>query len=245
MRCDNEVVLISGAARGQGLADAQRLAAEGANVVLGDVSGDVQESAKEIGTQARGVHLDVTDSGSWERAVQYAEDEFGPITSLVNNAGIFFRQSLADLDVKDSAAMWDVNVLGVALGIQAVTTSMKRAGRGSIVNISSAAGMAGYPYSAMYCATKWAVRGITKTAMNELAADKIRVNSIHPGFIDTAMVTGDPEFSKLVDQLVLDHPIPRIGTTREVALAVVYFVSQESSFCTGTELVIDGGELSH
>ena len=243
MRCEGKVALITGAARGQGLAEAQALAGEGALVVLADVRPEVHDAAAAIGKSAISVHLDVTDELSWRAAVDRVESTFGPITVLVNNAGILRRGAFLDLDVEGATAMWQVNVLGPALGIKTVAPSMQKAGGGSIINISSAAGMTGYPFSGMYCATKWAIRGLTKVAALELARDHIRVNSVHPGFIDTAMVSDAPGMAEIARHIVSTHPVPRMGRASEVASAVLYLASDESSYSTGSELVIDGGEL--
>lgn len=252
-RLDGKVALISGAARGQGEAEARLFAREGARVVLGDVLDErCRQVADEIGDAATAVHLDVRDEASWRRAVAAAEDEYGPVTVLVNNAGILRFSPLVDTPVEQFREVVEVNQVGTFLGMKTVAPSMVRAGGGSIVNISSTNGLAGYPATVSYTATKWAVRGMTKTAAMELGPLGIRVNSIHPGGIDTEMVRPSSP-STAVDGLPADKelerrfahlPLRRIGQAIEIARLALFLASDESSYSTGSEFVADGGMLA-
>jgi 3alpha(or 20beta)-hydroxysteroid dehydrogenase len=236
-RLAGKVALISGAARGQGAAEARLFAAEGAQVVLGDVLDEEgQAVAAEIGDAAAYTHLDVTDEAQWEAAVALAEERFGPVSVLVNNAGILHFQVVHKTDADDFDRIMRVNVRGVFLGIKAATPSLEKAG-GAIVNISSTAGLQGLPYVAAYVASKWAVRGLTKSAAIDLGHKAIRVNSVHPGGIDTPMVAGTSGDAPFYKRL----PVPRMGTPEEVAQAVLFLASDEAAYITGAELAVDGG----
>jgi 3alpha(or 20beta)-hydroxysteroid dehydrogenase len=237
-RLAGKVAIISGAARGQGAAEARLFAAEGARVLLADVLDDDGEAvAAEIGDGAAYTHLDVTDEAQWHAAVALAEDRFGPVNVLVNNAGILHFQAVHKTDADDFDRVMRVNVRGVFLGMKSVTDTMTRAGGGSIVNISSTAGLQGLPYVAAYVASKWAVRGLTKAAAIDLGHKGIRVNSVHPGGIDTPMIAGTSGDAPFYKRL----PVPRMGSADEVALAVLFLASDESSYIAGAELAIDGG----
>ena len=234
-RVDDKVALISGGARGMGAAHARMLVAEGAKVVIGDILDDEGKAlADELGDAARYVHLDVTDPEQWKAAVSTAVDEFGKLNVLVNNAGTVALGPLKTHDLKKWQQVLDVNLTGTFLGMQAVIDPMTEAGGGSIINISSIEGLRGAPWVHGYVASKWAVRGLTKSAALELAAQKIRVNSIHPGFIRTPMT------KHLPDDMVM-APMGRPGTPEEVATFVLFLASDESSFATGAEFVMDGG----
>src|SRR5690606_22556286 len=181
-RLESKVAVITGAARGQGEAEARLFVAEGARVLLADIRDEEGEAvAAELGGAAAYVHLDVTDEDQWAAAIAHAEERFGPVSVLVNNAGILHFKAIDQTDREDFDRVVRVNVHGVFLGIRAVTPSMVRAGGGSIVNISSTAGLQGLPYLGAYVASKWAVRGLTKTAAMDLGPKGIRVNSVHPG----------------------------------------------------------------
>jgi 3alpha(or 20beta)-hydroxysteroid dehydrogenase len=237
-RLDGKIAIISGAARGQGAAEARLFAAEGARVVLADVLDDEGEAvAAEIGDAAVYTHLDVTDEPQWQAAVALAEDRFGPVTVLVNNAGILLFQPLHKTDLADFDRVMRVNVQGVFLGMKSVTPSMTKAGGGSIVNISSTAGLQGLPHLGAYVASKWAVRGLTKTAAIDLGHRNIRVNSVHPGGIDTPMVAGTSGDAPFYKRL----PVPRMGSADEAARAVLFLASDEASYIAGAELAVDGG----
>jgi len=237
-RLDGKVAIITGAARGQGAAEARLFAAEGARVLLADIlDADGEAVVAEIGDAAAYTRLDVTDEAQWQAAVALAEQRFGPVTVLVNNAGILHFQVLHETELSDFENVMRVNVQGVFLGMKSVVPSMTRAGGGSIVNISSTAGLVGLPYFGAYVASKWAVRGLTKTAAIDLGHKGIRVNSVHPGGIDTPMVagtTGDAPFYKRL-------PVPRMGSPDEAARAVLFLASDEASYIAGAELAVDGG----
>ena len=237
-RLDGKVAIITGAARGQGAAEARLFVAEGASVVLADVLDDEgQAVAAELGEAATYAHLDVTDEDQWQATVALAEERYGPVTVLVNNAGILHFQALHKTELDDFDRVMRVNVRGVFLGMKAVTGSMSRAGGGSIVNISSTAGLQGLPYLGAYVASKWAVRGLTKTEAIDLGHKNIRVNSVHPGGIDTPMVAGTSADAPFYKRL----PVPRMGSADEAARAVLFLASDEASYIAGAELAVDGG----
>ena len=241
-RLDGKTAIITGAARGQGADEALLFALEGANVVFGDVLDDegmaVERQIRELGGNASYVSLDVTSDDDWAAAVELAEERFGSLDILVNNAAINLPS-----DDKDS---WDkvmnVNVRGIHLGTQHSIPAMKRAGGGSIVNISSVAGLLGRkgtPYA--YTASKGAVRLLTKAVAIDYAADNIRCNSIHPGPIDTEMLAGTTPTAEAMEVRRHEVPLQRIGVVRDIALAVLFLASDESSWITGAELAVDGG----
>jgi 3alpha(or 20beta)-hydroxysteroid dehydrogenase len=237
-RLDGKVAIITGAARGQGAAEARLFAAEGAKVLLADVLDDEGGAvAADIGENAAFTHLDVTDEAQWQAAVALAEERFGPVTVLVNNAGILHFQSLEKTELDDFDRVVRINVHGVFLGMKSVTPSMKKAGGGSIVNISSTAGLQGLPFLGAYTASKWAVRGLTKTAAIDLGRHGIRVNSVHPGGIDTPMIAGTSGDAPFYKRL----PVSRMGSPEEAARAVLFLASDEASYIAGAELAVDGG----
>jgi 3alpha(or 20beta)-hydroxysteroid dehydrogenase len=237
-RLEGKVALITGAARGQGEAEARLFAAEGASVVLGDVlDADGEAVAKDIGDAAVYTHLDVTDEEQWQSAVALAEERFGPLGVLVNNAGILGFEAIDKMDVATFRKVLDVNAVGTFLGMKCAVPSLVRNGGGAIVNISSTAGLMGQAYLSAYVASKWAVRGMTKSAAAELGRKGIRVNSVHPGGIDTAMIAGTDTDAPYYRRL----PISRVGSVDEVASVVLFLASDESSYMTGAELAVDGG----
>jgi 3alpha(or 20beta)-hydroxysteroid dehydrogenase len=239
-RLAGRTAIITGAAKGMGAAHARRFVAEGARVVLGDVLDEAGEAvAAELGDAARYVHLDVTDPAQWAAAVAVAE-ELGTLNVLINNAGIHWIRPIEHETVEGIERILRVNLVGTMLGIQAVIPAMRAAGGGSIVNLSSTAGLTGLPYHGAYGASKWAVRGLTKTAAVELGGDGIRVNSVHPGPIRTDMMSfvGSAEDEK---RRFAHLPARRPGEPDEVSQLMVYLASDESSFMTGAEFVIDGG----
>jgi 3alpha(or 20beta)-hydroxysteroid dehydrogenase len=241
-RLAGKIALVTGAARGQGEAEGRMFAAEGAKVVLGDVlDAEGEQVAKDIGDAAVFVHHDVSDPASWERAIGVAQERFGALNVLINNAGILRVRPLELTSLDDYMAQVNVNQVGCFLGMKAVVPAMKAAGGGSIVNTSSTSGLQGAGDQIAYVASKWAIRGMTKTAAVELGRYGIRVNSVHPGGIDTEMVRL-PEFQGMdQSQWFLTQPVPRIGRPEEVAALMVFLASDESSYCTGAEFVIDGG----
>jgi 3alpha(or 20beta)-hydroxysteroid dehydrogenase len=238
-RFDGKVVLISGGARGQGAAEARQLVAEGAKVVIGDVlEKEGSALAKELGAAAKFVRHDVTSDADWDRAVKTAE-AMGGLHGLVNNAGVYTPKPLMETDNE----LWDrhirINQFGCFLGMKAVVPAMQNAGGGSIVNISSGAGLRGSPQAFAYSATKWALRGMTKSAAMDLAKKKIRVNSVHPGPIETDMIAWrTPEETAKRLKMV---PMRRHGSAEEVAQLVLFLLSDESTYITGAEVAIDGG----
>ncbi|HWT09459.1 MAG TPA: glucose 1-dehydrogenase [Roseomonas sp.] len=238
-RFDGKVVLISGGARGQGAAEARMLVAEGARVVIGDVlEAEGEALAQDLGDAAAFVPQDVTRPEDWARAVAAAE-ALGGLHGLVNNAGIYIPKPLMQTDVALFERHMRINQLGCFLGMQAAVPAMERAGGGSIVNISSVAGLRGSPNAFAYSATKWALRGMTKAAAVDLAGRNIRVNSVHPGPIETPMLdVRTPEENRRRLQSV---PMRRAGTAEEVAKLVLFLLSDDSAYMTGAELAIDGG----
>lgn len=234
-RLGGKVAVVSGGARGMGASHVRAMVAEGARVVLGDVlDADGELVAADVGDAARYVHLDVTRFDEWQRAVDTAVREFGGVDVLVNNAGILNVGTIEDYDLAEWQRILDVNLTGVFLGIRAVTPSMKAAGRGSIINISSIEGLAGTIGCHGYTATKFAVRGLTKSTALELGPSGIRVNSIHPGLIKTPMTEWVPDD-------IFQTALGRAAQPVEVSNLVVYLASDESSYSTGSEFVVDGG----
>src|SRR6266446_8848582 len=250
-RLEGKVALISGGARGQGAAEAKLFAREGAQVVFGDVLDEdgrqVEAEIRTAGGDATYVHLDVTSEDDWRAAVALAEHTYGRLNVLVNNAGIVIRKSIEETTEDDWDRILAVNLKGVFLGTKHAIPAMRRAGGGSIINISSTAGLVGSPYgSAAYTASKGAVRLFTKVTAVQHAQDHIRCNSVHPGGVDTPMrQEGLADLSSAErDERLRRVPMGRVGTTAEIAYGVLYLASDESSFVTGSELVIDGGYIA-
>jgi 3alpha(or 20beta)-hydroxysteroid dehydrogenase len=234
-RLAGKVAVVSGGARGMGASHVRALVDEGAHVVFGDIldtEGEVV--AKDVGAATRYVHLDVTQPDDWQRVVATAVDEFGAVDILVNNAGIINVGIIEDYELSEWHRILDVNLTGVFLGIRAVVPPMKAAGRGSIINISSIEGMAGTIACHGYTASKFAVRGLTKSTALELGPSGIRVNSIHPGLIKTPMTDWVPDD-------IFQTALGRAAQPQEVSSLVVYLASDESSYSTGSEFVVDGG----
>jgi 3alpha(or 20beta)-hydroxysteroid dehydrogenase len=244
-RLAGKVAIITGAARGQGEAEARLFAAEGAQVVLGDVlDAEGEAVAKDIGDAARYVHLDVSSEDDWAGAIAAAED-LGPLNVLVNNAGILRFTSIADTTLDEYLQVIMINQVGTFLGIRSALEPMKRAGGGSIVNISSIDGIVGVAGMTSYAASKFGVTGLTRSAALELGRYGIRVNSIHPGVIASPMVEhAPPAVRERLDRLMAQQPIPRMGTPEEVANLALFLASDESSYCTGAQFVIDGGHIA-
>ena len=245
-RLEGKVALISGGARGQGAVEARMFAEEGASVVIGDILDDqgkqTEAELQELGYNVTYVHLDVTSESDWEAAVQSAVDTYGKLDVLLNNAGILIRKNIEETTGEDWDRIFAVNAKGVFLGTKAAIPAMRDAGGGSIINISSTAGLVGSPNgSASYTATKGAVRLFTKSTAIQHAREGIRCNSIHPGPIETDMIAdtlNDPANMALRMQRL---PLGRVGKPSEIAYGAIYLASDESSFVTGSELVIDGG----
>jgi 3alpha(or 20beta)-hydroxysteroid dehydrogenase len=243
-RLEGKVALITGAAGGIGAAAARRMAQEGAQLLLTDADEQgAQRVADELGRdRADALGQDVTSEERWREVVAHALDVHGRIDVLLNNAGVFLAAPLTDTLVEDFRRVIDINVTGVFLGMRTVTPAMIERSAGSVINLSSVAGLMGSPFLMAYAASKWAVRGMSKVAAKELAQFGVRVNSLHPGQIDTDMNTRQRERTpELIDKLIKGIPLRRIGTPEEVADAIVYLASDESVYVTGSELVIDGG----
>ena len=238
-RLKGKIILISGGARGQGAAEARLFVAEGARVVIGDVlETEGRALASELGEAAVFVAQDVTREEDWVKAVEAART-LGGLHGLVNNAGIYQPRTLMETDAALFERHMRINQLGCFLGMKAVVPLMEQSGGGSIVNISSVAGLRGSPGAIAYSATKWALRGMTKAAAVDLAQRKIRVNSIHPGPIDTDMLkVRTPEQNR---ERLTRVPMNRMGTADEVASLVLFLLSDESGYITGAEVAIDGG----
>ena len=245
MRLENKVALISGGARGMGAVEAKMFVQEGAKVVIGDVLDEdgkqTEAEINEAGGECVFVHLDVTDETAWQDAVAAAVDRFGKLDILVNNAGIARINNVEDTTSDEWDLVMDINAKGVFLGTKAAIPEIRKAGGGSIVNISSIAGLTGGRTSS-YAASKGAVRLLTKSSAIQYAGEGIRCNSVHPGVIETPMTTTimlNTQESR--DLNVSRHPLGRVGQPEDIAYGVLFLASDESSFMTGSELVIDGG----
>ncbi len=247
-RLDGKVALISGAARGMGAAEARLFAEEGAMVAVCDVI-DGAAIAEEIGASAIYRRLDVTNEEDWTTAVEATVNAFGRLDVLVNNAGIALAAPLHEMTLESYRRVIDVNQVGVFLGMRAVVEPMTSAGAGSILNISSIDGMVGMNGVLGYVASKWAVRGMTKAAAMELGPRGIRVNSVHPGFILTQLGIEDGTDPAIIQNLIGEHatrlaPLGRPGEIGEIAQLALFLASDESSYCTGSEFVADGGLIA-
>jgi 3alpha(or 20beta)-hydroxysteroid dehydrogenase len=241
VRLDDRVVLLTGAAGGQGRAHARLLHALGARLVLTDLdAAGVAALAAEFGDEAIGVAHDVTSSDAWAAVVDAAATAFDRIDVLVNNAGYCPVAPLADTSEATIRLTIDVNLVGAILGIQAVVPLIADSG-GSIVNISSTAGLQGYADRVPYAASKWGLRGVTRSAARELGGRGIRVNTICPGAVDTPMIS---EETRQGTGFISTIPIPRAGRPEEVSNLVAFLASDASSYCTGHEFVIDGGQAA-
>lgn len=235
-RLDGKVCLVTGAARGQGAEEAKLFVKEGGTVWMVDVLDEPGEAlAGEIGANYR--HLDVTSEAGWEALVAEIVETSGGLHVLINNAGVFPLNRMVTTSVEEFERTMSINGLGVFLGMKTCAPALIQSGNGSIVNISSVAGMRASVGSFAYGASKWAVRGMTKTAAVELARKGVRVNSIHPGVIDTPMVDGVPNLDKVTKRT----PLGRSAEAEEVANLALYLASDESSYSTGAEFVVDGG----
>jgi 3alpha(or 20beta)-hydroxysteroid dehydrogenase len=243
-RLDGKVALITGAARGQGAAEARLFVAEGAQVMLGDVLDDDGEIvAKELGARAAYRHHDVTSEGDWDAIVDAARSRFGRVDVLVNNAGVFRIIGMTATSLDEYMRIVTINQVGTFLGMKAVTETMIGQGSGSIVNISSVAGLSGSAGTIAYTASKFAVRGMTKVAAVELAPFGVRVNSVHPGLIDTTMLRDAFALANDDNVAAVRASVPngRLATADDVARLVLYLASDDSAYSTGSEFVVDGG----
>ena len=244
-RLENKVAIITGAAKGMGKSEAQLFAEEGAIVIATDVDDKMgQETVEDItskGGKAEYYHLDVAQENEWQDVIKQVVSQHHKVDVLVNNAGILIMESVEETSTEDWDKIFDINAKGVFFGCKYVAPAMRKAGGGSIINISSVYGLIGAPNAAAYEATKGAVRLLTKAAASDYATDNIRVNSVHPGLIDTPMVaniTKDPERTKAVLCTTL---FERAADPMEVARPVLMLASDDSSYMTGSELVVDGG----
>jgi 3alpha(or 20beta)-hydroxysteroid dehydrogenase len=244
-RLDGKVAIITGAARGQGEAEARMFVSEGARVLLSDVLDDLGEKvAMDLGEAAVYLHLDVTSPDDWERAVGAAGSMFGKLDILINNAGVFRSGFIESQSLEEYLAVVNVNQVGCWLGMKAVIPSLKSNGGGVIINTSSVGGFIGAAGCSAYVASKFAVRGMTKCAAAELAKHNIRVNSVHPARIDTPMVNPELEQTTGGTEVALARQlIRRIGQPEEVA-ALMVFLASDATFSTGSEFMIDGGQLA-
>lgn len=239
-KLDDKVVLITGAARGQGAAEARQAAEHGAIVAVCDIRDELGEAvAAEV--DGSYYHLDVTSAGQWREVVAAVVETHGKIDGLVNNAGIYLGDTVLDANEDNFRRVVEVNQHGVYLGMTSVAPTMIEQGAGSIVNISSIAGMRGYGAIA-YAASKWAVRGMTQSAAAMLGPHNVRVNSIHPGAIETDMLFDLGEAA--TERLVRSVPMGRSAKSEEVGAAVMFLLSDEASYMTGSELVVDGGLIT-
>jgi 3alpha(or 20beta)-hydroxysteroid dehydrogenase len=246
-RFNSRTVIVTGGARGMGASHARGFVAEGANVVIADLlEQEGRTLAEELGLNAIFCHLDVTNERDWAATVAVAEGAFGPVSVLVNNAGIVRFGLLEETEPAIWHQVMDVNLTASYLGIRAVASSMRKAGGGAIVNISSGAAMGGTFGAGAYVASKWGLRGLTKTAALELGHDNIRVNSIHPGAIRTPLLAARAPDAAAIEATMAAHgvglsAIPRIAEPDEITRLVLFVASDEASFSTGSEFIADGG----
>ena len=248
MRLENKVALISGGARGMGAVEAKLFAGEGAKVVIGDVLEDegrrTEAEINESGGECVFVRLDVTSEESWQVAVRLAVERFGKLDILVNNAGIYRTHNVVETTEEEWDQVMDINAKGVFLGTKTAIPAMRDNGSGSIVNISSVAGLVGNLMSSAYTASKGAVRLLTKSTAIQYGREGIRCNSVHPGTIVTQMTAGLLADESYREDRINRTPIGRLGTADDVAYGVLFLASDEASFMTGSELVIDGGRTA-
>ncbi|MFD1124284.1 glucose 1-dehydrogenase [Lentilactobacillus raoultii] len=238
-KLDDKVAIITGASQGMGASHAKLFINEGAKVVITDINEEKgQQLAKTLGDNALFVKQDVSSEADWQKVIQTTLDHFGKLDILVNNAGISFNKSLEEITVDDYLKIFKINQLSVFLGTKYAAEAMKKNGSGSIVNISSMNGLVGGAVG--YTDTKFAVRGLTKAAALQLAHDGIRVNSVHPGVISTPMIhQGDSE--AVIKEFAKAIPLQRVAEPEEVSKMVLFLASDDSSYSTGSEFVIDGG----
>lgn len=242
-RLDNKVAIVTGGARGMGEATVRLFVEHGAKVVIGDLLDEPgQALARELGANVAYVHMDVSNPADWQKVVAKAQ-EFGPLNVLVNNAAIVHMASFAETTLDDYMRVFKVNQLGTFLGIQAVIAPMKAAGKGSIINVSSIDGLQSKNALSAYSSTKWAVRGLTKSAAIELGQYGIRVNTVHPGGVFTVMggKYADDADPSVMDPYYAHHAIPRVGLPHEVAYVTLFLATDEASYSTGAEFIADGG----
>jgi NAD(P)-dependent dehydrogenase (short-subunit alcohol dehydrogenase family) len=243
-RLEGKVAIISGASSGQGRDEVKLFCDEGAKVIFGDIQ---DEKGKALETEVRNsdgeatyVHLDVTSESDWQKAVSKSVELYGKLDILINNAGVFLRKNLEDTTEEEWDFVQSINSKGVFLGVKSVISAMKESGGGSIVNISSMAGLVASSRAPAYGASKGAVRLLTKSIAVQYGSDGIRCNSVHPGLIEETGM-GDRLIEKAGNMILAGTPLGIYGTPRDIALGVLFLASDESSYITGSELVIDGG----
>jgi 3alpha(or 20beta)-hydroxysteroid dehydrogenase len=244
-RVKDKVAIVTGGSRGIGEAIVKLLVNEGARVVIADLLDEEgSKVASEYGANVTFMHLDVTNENEWQKLVSETQALYGPVSILVNNAGIAHICPLETYSEGEYRKVIDTNLMSVFFGMKSVLASMKSTGSGSIVNISSAAGLVGLAGASAYTASKFAVTGMTKSAALEFAPYHIRVNSVHPGFIETtitASLLSEDEAKAHQEETLALTPVGRSGTPQEIANVVLMLASDEASFCTGSEFVVDGG----
>lgn len=240
-RLAGKTAIITGAARGMGAVTARLFVEHGANVVIGDIlEEEGQALAQELGDKARFVRLDVCNESDWQAAVAEAES-MGPLNVLVNNAGILVFKPIAEQSTEEYIKVLNTNLVGCYNGIRAVIEPMKRAGQGSIVNISSIDGLQAKNALSAYASSKWGMRGLSKAAALELGHHNIRVNTVHPGGIHTAMGNQDQITDDSMNVFYKNHALPRVGMPIEVARMSLFLASDDSSYSTSAEFIVDGG----
>ncbi|WP_106400511.1 SDR family oxidoreductase [Actinocorallia populi] len=241
-RLAGRVALISGAASGMGAAHARAFVAEGAQVVLGDIADEPGlKLAAELGDAAAYVHLDVTVAEEWDAAVKTAVERFGRLNVLVNNAGILDGGALGAYTEQQWRRILDINLTGAFLGLTAARDALAAARPSSVINVSSAAGMEGVAGMHGYTASKWGLRGLTKSAALELAEHGVRVNSLHPGAVMTPMIAGEAAEHGVTEIDRNQNSLKRLAAPEEISALMVFLAGEESSFCTGSEFIADGG----
>lgn len=244
-RLKGKVAIVTGGARGMGAATSRLFAAEGAKVVIADLlEQDGLALAQELGEGAAFIRHDVSDEASWQRVIDLAKTKFGGIDVLVNNAGVLLFRTIAETSRADYEKVLSVNLVGSFLGVKLVGAEMAAQGRGSIVNISSVDGMKGANGLAAYCSSKWGIRGLTRVAAMEFGHKGVRVNSVHPGGIDTAMGNPYAEQKAEVNKRYTMVPAQRVGEPDEVAKTSLFLASDDSSYLMGAEIAVDGGMLT-
>jgi 3alpha(or 20beta)-hydroxysteroid dehydrogenase len=244
-RLRGKVAIITGGARGQGAAEASLFVEEGASVVITDVLDDLGQSlASTLGPSAVFLHQDVGNESEWEAIVRMTVDHFGRLDILVNNAAILHLAALEDTSLADFERVTRVNQVGTFLGMRSAVGPMRHGGGGSIINVSSVDGIVGMNGVAAYAASKFAVRGLTRVGALELGKYGIRVNSLHPGGVDTPMGTPAEATATEKNAFFAHHPIARVGQPRELAQVALFLASDDSSYCTGAEFVADGGQIA-
>ena len=243
-KLQDRVAIITGGARGMGAATSRVFAGEGAKVIIADLLETEGEAlAAEIGDRARYFKLDVTSEASWAALVDFAKGEFGRIDVLVNNAGVLLFKGLLEMEKAEFEAVHQVNLIGPFLGIKNVAPVMIAQGKGAIVNISSVDGMKGSNSVGAYGSSKWGLRGLTKVAAMELGHRGIRVNSVHPGGVNTVMANASGRSLDEVNRDYQHQPIQRIGQPEEVARVSAFLASDEASYVIGAEITVDGGMI--